>query len=261
MRTLMAAATARGWRGAVAHFRGCSGEINLRPRAYHSGDSAEVDWILRRFQARHPDSPRFAVGISLGANALLKWLGEQAEAATSVVSAAAGISAPQDLHEGARALARGFNRIYTANFLKSLKRKSLRKLEQFPGLFDRRRMLESTSFFEFDDAVTAPMHGFKGCLDYWRKSSCKQFLRAIHVPTLVLNACNDPFLPARHLARRDQVSSRVELDYPAHGGHVGFVQGRFPGRQNWLVERVCGFLEREAIHAANDRRSLETTDG
>jgi hypothetical protein len=241
---LMAEAMRRGWRGAVAHFRGCGGELNLAPRAYHSGDSDEVDWILRRFaRERAPAAPLFAVGVSLGGNALLKWLGERGEQA-AFVTAAAAVSAPQDLLAGATALSRGFNRVYTRNFLATLKRKSLAKLQQHPGLFDRERMLSARDFFDFDDAVTAPMHGFRDCYDYWERSSSKRFLRGIRVPTLVVNALNDPFLPAHALATRAEVSDFVTLDYPEHGGHVGFLSGGLPGRFVWLPRRLGGFFAR-----------------
>jgi predicted alpha/beta-fold hydrolase len=241
-RVLMAAAVRRGWRGAVPHFRGCGGELNRAPRAYHSGDSDEIDWILRRFAAARPaGAPLLAVGVSLGANALLKWLGERGDAA-AFVSAAAGISPPQDLAAGAAALSRGFNRVYMDNFLRTLKRKSLAKLAQHPGLFDRERMLASRDFFGFDDAVTAPMHGFASCHDYWARSSCRQFLGGVRLPTLVINALNDPFLPADALASPTEVSPFVQLDYPGEGGHVGFLGGGFPGRFEWLPRRVTGFL-------------------
>lgn len=241
-RAFAGAARRRGWHIAVPHFRGCSGELNRAPRAYHSGDSAEIDWILRRFaRGATGGEPLVAVGVSLGGNALLKWLGEQREAAR-IVRAAAAISAPHDLHASAVALSRGFNRVYVRHFLKTLKRKSDAKLAQYPGLFDRQRMLRSRDFFDFDDAVTAPMHGFASCFDYWERSSCRRFLADIRVPTLVLNARNDPFLPARALAARDEASDLVTLDYPAQGGHVGFPQGLPPGRLDWLPARTTDWL-------------------
>ncbi|HOA92526.1 MAG TPA: hydrolase [Quisquiliibacterium sp.] len=241
-RALMAAIDQAGWRGAVAHFRGCSGEPNLAPRAYHSGDSDEIDWILRRFASEHAGTaPVLAVGVSLGGNALLKWLGERGEDAR-IVAAAAAVSAPQDLLAGATALSRGFNRVYTRNFLATLKRKSLHKLEQHPGLFDRTRMLAARDFFGFDNDVTAPMHGFRDCYDYWARSSCKPWLAGIRVPTLVLNALNDPFLPAHALATPAQVSADVVLDYPTQGGHVGFLSGALPGRIDWLPQRLLQFF-------------------
>lgn len=234
-RALMAALLAMGWRGVVIHWRGCSGEPNLLARAYHSGDSAEVDWIMRRLR------PEFAAGVSLGANALLKWLGEQGSEA-GFLRAAASVSAPQDLHAGAIALSRGFNRVYCWNFMNTLKRKSARKLDRFPGLYDRRRLLAVRDFFDFDDLVTAPLHGFDGALDYWTRSSCRQFLGGVAVPTLVLNARNDPFLPEQALARPSEVSRTVVLDYPPDGGHVGFVHGRLAGSIDWMPRRLTAFF-------------------
>lgn len=242
-RAIAAGAQARGWHFAVAHFRGCSGELNRAPRAYHSGDSAEIDWILRRFaRSATPGAPLVAMGVSLGANTLLKWLGEQRESARDVVRAAAAVSAPHDLHVSAVVLSRGFNLVYMRHFLKTLKRKSAAKLAQYPGLFDGPRMLRSRDFFDFDDAVTAPLHGFASCFDYWERSSCRRFLADIRVPTLVLNALNDPFLPARALALRDEVSTHVVLDYPGAGGHAGFPQGLPPGRLDWLPARALDHL-------------------
>ena len=245
-RALMAAAGDAGWNGVVPHFRGCSGEPNLAPRAYHSGDSDEIDWIMRRLVVRAEGAPVFAAGVSLGANALLKWLGERGDEAARLVTAAAGISAPQDLRAGADALARGFNRIYTRNFLATLKRKSLAKLARWPGLYDARRVRQARDFHDFDDLVTAPLHGFRDCFDYWARSSCKPWLAAIRTPTLVINARNDPFLPARFLAAPGDVSPMVRLDYPRAGGHVGFFEGRPAGGDAWLPRRILGHFGEHA---------------
>ncbi len=240
--SFLAACNARGWRGVVPHFRGCSGELNRLPRAYHSGDSAEIGWVLQRLHALHPGTPLFVVGISLGGNALAKWLGEQQHQA-DFVQAAACISAPLDLTASAQALARGINRLYTRNFLDTLKPKSLEKARRHPGIFDVQKMLQSRSFHEFDDVVTAPLHGFRNAHHYWQSCSGKQFLASITVPTLVLNALNDPFLPAHTLPRAHDVSKAVTLEQPRHGGHVGFTQGRYPGHLNWMPERVMRFFE------------------
>lgn len=240
-RTLMAAANDRGCDGVVIHFRGCSGELNRMPRAYHSGDSAEADWVLRRISACRSQngSPGLllAAGISLGGNVLLKWLGERGNAA-GFVAAAAAVSPPQDLHAGAVRLSRGFNRLYALNFLVTLRRKSVAMLERHPGLFDAKQVASSRDFFEFDELVTAPLHGFRSARDYWQRSSCRQFLGGITVPTLIINALNDPFLPAEALARPDEVSMAVDLYYPREGGHVGFLRGAPPGRLDWLAERI-----------------------
>jgi uncharacterized protein len=243
---LMSAAIRRGWQGVVVHFRGCSGEPNRLARAYHSGDSQEIDWVLARLAAQRDAAgetgPLFAAGVSLGANVLLKWLGERGDAARRV-SAAAALSPPQDLHAGAICLSRGFGRVYSMNFLRTLKRKSLAKLERFPGIFDRRSLLAARDFFAFDEIVTAPLHGFASAIDYWTRSSCRQYLPGIEVPTLVVNALNDPFLPPSALARPDQVSRHVRLEYPQTGGHVGFVSGSFPGRLDWIEQRVIAHFD------------------
>lgn len=238
----MALARAHGWQGAVPHFRSCSGSMNLGPRFYHSGDSTEIDWILRRLRARHRGK-LFVAGISLGGNALLRWLGERREDAASIVDAAAAVSAPVDLAAGGEALSGGFNMVYTRSFLKTMKFKGLRKLEQFPGLFDRAALLRARDLHDFDDIVTAPLHGYRDADDYWHRASAKHVLGEITVPTLVLNARNDPFLPAHALPARSQVSAAVELEQPATGGHVGFMTGRFPGRLDWLGNRLLHFFD------------------
>ena len=239
-RALLYAAQARGWHGVVPHFRSCSGPLNLLPRFYHLADSNEVDWVLRRLRATHR-GPVFAAGVSLGGNVLLHWLGERREDA-SFIAAAAAVSAPLDVHAGGRALAQGFNLIYTRSFLKTLKQKALQKLVQYPGLFERESMLASRNMYEFDNIVTAPLHGFRDTNDYWTRATTRPLLPGITVPTLVLNARNDPFLPAAVLPARHEVSAVVELDQPHQGGHVGFMTGPFPGRIDWLSQRVFGYL-------------------
>ncbi|WP_291994033.1 hydrolase [Candidatus Accumulibacter sp. ACC003] len=244
-RSLMAACQALGWTGVVVHFRGCSGEINRLPRAYHSGDSAEIDWILRRLQQRWPARPTYAVGVSLGGNALLKWLGEREAAAATCLRAAAAISAPVDLRASGEQLARGFNRVYTRHFLYTLKRKAAEKLRRHPGVFDEGTMRSARTLYDFDDVVTAPLHGFSSAADYWRRASSKPWLRGIRLPTLVLNALNDPFLPASALPTASQVASAVQLDFPDAGGHVGFVSGPLPGRLDWLPQRILHYFQNE----------------
>ncbi|MFC7517088.1 YheT family hydrolase [Herbaspirillum sp. GCM10030257] len=243
-RALMAQVAALGWSGAVPHFRGCSGELNHAPRFYHSGDAREVEWIIRRLHAMrstaHPEAKFYAAGVSLGGNALLRWLGESQQQA-GIVDAACAVSAPLDLAGGGAALSRGFNMIYTRVFLETLKPKCVQKLQQFPGLFDKDTMLRARNLYEFDNIVTAPLHGFRDTDDYWHRASAKHVLSDITVPTLVLNAKNDPFLPAHHLPQ--SASPRVTLEYPEHGGHVGFAVGGPPGKLDWLPRRVIDFLQ------------------
>ncbi len=243
--SLMRAVAAIDWIGLVVNFRGCSGESNRLPRAYHSGDSDEIDWILRRLQALFPAGPRYAVGVSLGGNALLKWLGERQALSTDVLRAAAAISAPLDLAACGHALAHGFNRVYTQHFLQTLKRSAAAKLRRYPGLFDERRMAAASNLWQFDDVVTAPLHGFAGADDYWRRASSKPWLPGIRLPTLLLNAQNDPFLPAYALPTPSQVATSVELELPRQGGHVGFVTGSLPGRLDWLPQRILHYFQHE----------------
>lgn len=242
-RTLMQAVRRRGWRGVVVHFRGCSGEENRLPRAYFAGDSAEIETVMRRLRVQFPDSPLYAVGISLGGNALLKWLGEAGSAAQEIVARAVAVSAPLDMNAAGDALDRGFNRlVYTAHFLATLKPKALAKAARFPGLLDAGAIRKATTFREFDTLVTAKLHGFRDAGDYWTRASSKPLLQHVAVPTLVLNAQNDPFLPAKALPRAHEVSASVTLLQPAGGGHVGFPDGAFPGRGEWLPAAVFGFL-------------------
>ena len=239
---LMAALRGRGMRGVAIHFRGCSEEPNRLPRAYHSGDAPEIDWILRRLRARNAGSPLLAVGVSLGGNALLKWLGETGATAGEVVDRAAAVSAPLDLMAAGDALGQGFNLLYARNFLATLRAKSLAKLERYPGLYDARAVRASRTLREFDDLVTAPLHGYRNTDDYWTRASSKPGLGNIRVPTLIINARNDPFLPAPALPGTREVSSAVTLEQPDQGGHVGFVAGAFPGNFDWLPRRVLEFF-------------------
>jgi len=241
-RAIMRAVRAQGWLGVVPHFRGCSGEPNRLPRAYHSGDADEIDWVLRRLHALHPQRPLYAAGISLGGNALAKWAGERGEGAGRVVRAIAAICAPLDLAVAGRALERGFNRVYTEYFLRTLRPGALAKLARFPGIADRERILRARSLYEFDDAVTAPLHGFRSADDYWQRASSKPHLHGIRVPALLLNAQNDPFLPGHALPGANEVSTHVLREYPSQGGHVGFVSGRLPGHLDWLPARLIAFF-------------------
>ncbi|WP_020651839.1 YheT family hydrolase [Massilia niastensis] len=241
-RSLMAALAERGWSGAVPHFRGCSGEPNLAPRFYHSGDADEVDWIVRKLRARHAGI-LYAAGVSLGGNALLRWLGESQHGA-GIVDAACAISAPLDLARGGEALSAGFNLLYTRMFLQTLKPKCLAKLEQFPDLFDKAALLQARDLYAFDNVVTAPLHGYRDTDDYWHRASARHVLHDITVPTLVLNARNDPFLPGIHLP--SSASKAVTLEYPEHGGHVGFAAGPLPGRIDWLPQRILHFFDSTA---------------
>jgi len=238
-RALAGYAESHGWQVAMPHFRGCSGVPNTLPRAYHSGDSDEIDWVLRKF-----NRPVYAAGVSLGGNALLKWLGERGDEARGVVTRAAAISAPLDVGAAGRTLDRGLNRmLYVRHFLATLKPKALAKGISFPGLYDTARVRAARTFYDFDNLVTAPLHGFRDTDDYWTRASSVPWLGRIRVPTLLLNARNDPFLPEHVLeAAAREASPALLLEFPASGGHAGFLSGPFPGRHTWLPQRIFGFL-------------------
>jgi len=241
-RRLMHAIESRGWHGVVVHFRGCSGEPNRLPRAYHSGDSQEIDWVLRRLQA-HGYPALFVAGVSLGGNALLKWLAEQGSHASGVIAAAAAVSAPLDLAAANTALSSGFNLIYAQHFLRTLIPAAMSKEKRFPGRIDVRRARAARTLRDFDDAVTAPLHGFLGADDYYAKSSAGPLLGALRAPTLLLHAANDPFLPQEALPRADQLPDAVTLEVLPRGGHVGFVHGALPGRIDWLPQRLLAHFD------------------
>ncbi|MBQ0943213.1 alpha/beta fold hydrolase [Ideonella sp. 4Y16] len=235
-------ARSRGWHFAVPHFRGCSGELNRAPRAYHSGDFAEIGWILARLRQRAA-APLRVVGISLGGNALLRWAQESGDSAAATAAAVAAVCSPIDLVAGGLALGRGLNRrVYTPMFLRSMLPKALAKWEQHPGLFDRERLRAARTLFEFDEVFTGPVHGFQGALDYWTRASAKPHLAAIRIPALVVNALNDPFVPAACLPRAHEVGRCVTLWQPPHGGHVGFASGRFPGHVTAMPQAVSAWL-------------------
>lgn len=232
-----------GWTGFVPHFRGCSGILNRLPRAYHSGDSAEIDWILRRFRARYPDRLICAAGVSLGGNALMKWLGEQGAAAANVIDVAAAVSPPMDVAACGAWLDQGANRwVYTQHFLRTMKQQAEERLRQFPGLFDAARMRAATTLREFDDAVTAPLHGFSGVNDYWHRASALPLLHDVALPTLLLMPRNDPFLTHACYPEPAQCPFRVTLETPAAGGHVGFSHHRGDARDLWLPTRIINFF-------------------
>jgi len=231
---------------ALPHFRGCSGEINHAPRAYHSGDHEEINWILQKLRQKHRASggtKLIAVGVSLGGNALMRWAAEQGSSAAQSADAIASICSPLDLTKSGEAIGKGFNRqIYTRMFLRSMKPKARAKWAQHPGLFDLKRLMAAQDLYEFDNIFTAPLHGFKNTDDYWARASAKPHMRNIRIPALALNAQNDPFVPASSLPKPDEVSSSVTLWQPEQGGHVGFPEGRWPGHVRGLPDAVGGWL-------------------
>lgn len=235
-------AAERGLAYVVPHFRGCSGELNQGPRAYHSGDYEEIGWILERLRQRHR-GPVVAVGVSLGGNALMRWAGESGESAARSASAVASVCSPLDLAAGSVAIGRGFNKlVYTTMFLRSMKPKAFAKLKQHPGLFDAAKLVLARDLYQFDDVFTAPLHGFRNADDYYARASAKAHLHRIRIPALALNALNDPFVPAASLPRADEAGNFVTLWQPRQGGHVGFTDGPMPGHVRRMPDEVGGWL-------------------
>ena len=231
---------------AVPHFRGCSGTLNLAPRAYHSGDHEEVHHLLIQFKQRADKENRpglLAAGVSLGGNALMRWAGEQGQSAQRIVSAVTSICSPLDLSASGKAIGEGFNRqVYTRMFLRTMKPKAMAKLKQHPGLFDASKLMAAQDLYEFDDVFTAPLHGFKNTEDYWQRASARPHMQQIAVPALALNAQNDPFIPASSLPTADKVSGHVTLWQPPEGGHVGFPKGSVPGHLKAMPQAVGQWL-------------------
>jgi len=236
----------RGWGFVVPHFRGCSGELNQAPRAYHSGDYEEVGWVLDRLR-QGSAVPLRAVGVSLGGNALLRWAEEAGDGAARVAASVAAVCSPVDLAAGGHAIGRGFNRlVYTRMFLATMKPRALARLERHPGLFDAERLRAARDLYEFDDLFTAPLHGFRNTEDYWARASAKPHLHRIRIPALALNARNDPFVPAWSLPAAHEVGPHVMLWQPPHGGHVGFPAGAPPGHVQAMPAAVLGWLQARA---------------
>ena len=233
---------ARGGRGVAMNFRSCGGELNRLPRFYHSGDTGDLDVVARRLAAEADGAPLCAAGVSLGGNVLLKWLGEQGEAAP--VRAAAAISVPFDLAASARTLDRGLARItYTHNFLRTLRPKVAAKARRYPGFVDVTAALRARTFAEYDRVLTAPLHGFADAQDYWTRSSSGPLLHRICRPTLLIGARDDPFVPAASLPDPARLPAGVRAEFSDRGGHAGFVEAGWPWpRPSWAERRAVEFL-------------------
>ena len=240
-RMLMHAATQRGWRCCVLHFRDCGDYRNRLPRRYHAGETNDIRHFLRKLLDSGNDGPIVAAGYSLGGNVLLKYLGETG--AASPLRAGVAVCVPLDLHKCAEALNQGFSKIYQRYLLKSMKESMARKFSRDTAAFDWDRAINARTFAEFDDAVTAPLHGFDGMTDYYDRCSSVHFLRDIRVETLIVNAIDDPFMTPDIIPNEDMLSDQVCLEVAENGGHVGFVEGGTPWRPRfYLPRRVLDFL-------------------
>ena len=239
---LLCALEQAGYSAGLMYFRGCSGEPNRLPRSYHSGDTGDLEEVMQRLTQRHPDTKTAVVGFSLGGNVLLKWLGEKGDHAG--VTTAIAISVPLDLHLAALKLSSGLSRIYQRHLLKKLRRSVTEKAALHTPPFPLDSLHELNSFHKFDNEITAPLHGFRDVHEYYAKSSSKQFLKNIEIPTLLLQAIDDPFLPASALPDKDELSPSITLELSTHGGHVGFVTGSNPLRPRyWLEARILQHLD------------------
>jgi predicted alpha/beta-fold hydrolase len=252
---LLAEARARGWRAGILQFRSCSGEINRRPRFYHSGDWADLETVVARLAARDPGQPLALVGVSLGGNVLLKWLGERAGAVPPEVVGAVAISTPFDVAACARVLDRGFARVvYAAHFLRTMRRKVVAKARFHPGFVDVAAARRARTFAAYDEVVTAPLEGFAGALDYWTRASSGPWLRAIRRPALLLNALDDPLVPVASLPAPGDLPQGVVAEFPARGGHAGFLEGPPWRVRSWAERRAVEFLTARLAPAAPEDR-------
>jgi hypothetical protein len=232
-----------GWGGVVLNFRSCSGEPNRLARFYHSGDTEDLDEVVRLLTTREPERVIVAAGVSLGGNVLLKWLGEQGEATPAAVVGAVGISVPFDLEQCARVLDRGFQKwVYTANFMRTFKQKVRAKVPAHGAFVDLAAVRRARTFAAYDRVVTAPLHGFTDEVDYWRRASCGPYLARVRVPTLLISAVDDPFVPVTALPDPTDLPSGVLLEVTERGGHVGFVEGPPWRASSWAERRAVQFL-------------------
>jgi len=230
----------RGMRGVLMNFRGASGEPNRLPRGYHGGETGDFAIVMQTLLRREPRTPIAAVGFSLGGNVLLKWVGEKQDKCP--LYAAVAVSAPLDLDRTTVRLSQGFSRLYQWHILKCLKRDLLVKSRKVDLPVDVTKISSVTSFRQFDDSITAPLHGFRNAAEYYEYSSARRFLGGISVPTLILHALDDPFIPASVLPANTELTASTTLELSRHGGHVGFVNKASTSDGDWLENRITGFL-------------------
>jgi uncharacterized protein len=241
---LLRAGRAAGWRGVAFNFRSCSGELNRLPRFYHSGETGDLAWVVKTLVERARGVPIGGVGVSLGGNVLLKWLGEVGEAAPAELLGAVGISVPFDVGACARVLDRGFHRlVYAANFLRTMRSKVIEKARRYPGFVDVAAMRRARTFALYDRVVTAPLNGFRDEVDYWVRASSGPYLERIRRPTLLLGSHDDPIVPGGTLPDPRRLPPGVRAEFTARGGHAGFLEGRWPWRAaSWAERRAVAFL-------------------
>ncbi len=231
-----------GWDAIAMNFRGCSGEPNRTLRLYHSGDTQDLDTVVSHVASKANYSELALIGFSLGGNVILKYLGERGNEVHELAKRAVVFSVPCELETGALKISSRPNRLYMQRFLRMLREKIRAKMRIMPELINDNGYEQLRGFKDFDDRYTAPMHGFDSAEDYWRKSSSKPFLHSISVPTLLVNAADDPFLsPECYPFEEAGVNPNFFLEVPGHGGHVGFVSFN-SGGQYWSELRAMTFL-------------------
>ncbi len=254
-RCLLQAAADHGWHAAVLHFRDCGDYRNVLPRRYHAGETNDLRYFVNKLRTEGQEGPIVAAGYSLGGNVLLKYLGE--DGPTTPLHAAAAVSVPLDLGICSEALTYGFSKLYQTLLLKRMKNAVARKFDLHTAAFDWNRAMGATTFSEFDDAVTAPLHGFSGKDEYYEKCSSIHFLKDIDRPTLIINSRDDPFMLPKMLPEADQLSEQVTLEISERGGHVGFVAGGTPWNpQFYLPTRIIDFLQSEISKGAAETHAL-----
>ena len=249
---LLAALVRQGRRGVVMHFRGCGGQPNRLARGYCAADTADIAYLVDWLREQEPTAPLTAIGYSLGGNALLKWLGETG--ADARLHAAVAVSVPFLLDHTARRLRTGWSRLYQHHLLRALKRSYRNKfLQRSDAPVPLKDLRDLRDFYAFDDRITAPLHGYADVHDYYARASCRPYLRRIRIPTLILHALDDPFMRPETAPTADELSPSVRLELSPHGGHVGFVAGRWPWRaEYWLERRIPEFLAEERFGAASN---------
>lgn len=231
-----------GWRSVIMHFRGCSGEMNRLPRSYHSGDTEDLAYIINEIRKREKDTPLFVIGYSMGGNVLLKWLGETGQA--NPLQSAVAVSVPFDLLKAALHINRGIHRLYQWWLLRPLLKETYKKFQHLDGPIDINKLQTYRTFWKFDDYVTAPLHGFRNAYDYYRKASSRQYLKNIQIPTLIIQAEDDPVLSKEVIPQEHELSKHIELEISPTGGHVGFISGTTPGfGEYWLEERIPQYIQ------------------
>ncbi|MFW3616060.1 hydrolase [Billgrantia antri] len=239
-RWLLATASGMGWRSLLMHFRGCGNQPNRLPRAYHSGDTADAYWLISELSRRYPKALKVAAGVSLGGNMLLKLVAEQGGDGLDLAGAII-VSAPLDLAASAERLHQGFSRVYERHLLNALKRKVAPRLArgELPLSLESRELARIDSLRGYDDAVTAPLHGFRDAADYYHRASAGRLLGNVALPTLILHADDDPFMPAALFERLPKPADAVRLEIARHGGHVGFVERCGQRLRPWLAQRLA----------------------